>query len=71
MTITLGAVALVGLAVQTFGLFDPPPAVVFGWWMLLVLYLALGLLAAFFPGLLQASRELDRGVASFAIDCLC
>jgi uncharacterized membrane protein (DUF485 family) len=27
--------------------------VVFGWWILLVLYLALGLLAAFFPNLLH------------------
>jgi hypothetical protein len=53
LTLTLGLLALVGLAVQTFGFVDPPPAVVFGWWILLVLYLALGLLAAFFPNLLH------------------
>jgi hypothetical protein len=48
VVITLGAISLVGLAVQTFGWFDPPPAVVFGWWMLLALYLILGLVIAIF-----------------------
>jgi hypothetical protein len=52
LTITLGVVALAGLAVQTFGWFDPPPAVVLAWWMMLVLYLGLGLLIAKFPQLL-------------------
>lgn len=52
LTITLGAIALAGLAVQTFGWFDPPPAVVLAWWMMLVLYLALGLLIAWFPQIL-------------------
>jgi hypothetical protein len=52
LTITLGAFALAGLAVQTFGWFDPPPAVVLAWWMMLVLYLALGLLIAKFPQIL-------------------
>jgi hypothetical protein len=47
ITIALGAIALVGLAVQTFGWFDPPPAIVLGWWLLLMLYLLLGLLTAF------------------------
>jgi hypothetical protein len=59
LTMTLGIIALVGLAVQTFGLFDPPPAVVFAWWILLMLYLALGLLTAFFPALMGASRAPD------------
>jgi hypothetical protein len=52
LTITLGACALAGLAVQTFGWFDPPPAVILAWWMMLVLYLALGLLIAKFPQIL-------------------
>jgi len=52
LTITLGACALAGLAVQTFGWFDPPPAVVLAWWMMLVLYLCLGLLIAKFPQIL-------------------
>jgi hypothetical protein len=52
LTITLGVVALAGLAVQTFGWFDPPPVVVFAWWMMLVLYLALGFLIAMNPSLL-------------------
>ena len=55
LTITLGAMAVVGLAVQTFGLFDPPPAIVLGWWLLLVLYLALGLLTAFWPSIMSQS----------------
>jgi hypothetical protein len=57
LTLTLGLVALVGLAVQTFGFYEPRPGVVLAWWLLLVLYLGLGLLAAFFPSLL------DMGVA--------
>jgi hypothetical protein len=52
LTITLGAIALVGLVIQTFGLFEPAPAVVLAWWVLLVLYLILGLLTAFFPELM-------------------
>ena len=52
LTITIGLFALVGLAVQAFGWFDPPPTVVFAWWILLVLYLALGLLIARFPQIL-------------------
>jgi hypothetical protein len=51
LTIMLGLIALAGLAIQTFGWFDPPPAIVLGWWMLMVLYLALGLLMAFFPNI--------------------
>jgi hypothetical protein len=59
LTMTLGALALVGLAVQTFGLFDPPPAVVWAWWVLIMMYLGLGLLTAFFPELMGAFRSLD------------
>lgn len=69
LTITLGAIALVGLVVQTFGLFDPPPAVVLAWWLLLMLYLLLGLLTAFFPELMNVGAERLRDAAP-AI-CLC
>ncbi len=48
VVITLGVLSLAGLAVQTFGWFDPPPTVVFAWWMLLALYLLLGLVVAIF-----------------------
>ena len=54
LTIALGVVALAGIAIQTFGLFDPPPIVVLGWWILLLMYLGLGLMTAFFPNLLQS-----------------
>jgi hypothetical protein len=54
LTIALGVLALVGIAVQTFGLFDPPPVIVLGWWILLLMYLGLGLMTAFFPNLLQS-----------------
>jgi hypothetical protein len=52
LTIALGLIALVGLAIQTFGWIDPPPALVLGWWLLMMLYLGMGLLTAFFPNLL-------------------
>ena len=42
----LGLVALAGLLVQAFGV-ELPPLVVLGWWLLLVLYLLLGLWGAF------------------------
>lgn len=48
MAIALGLIALVGLVVQAAG-FDPPRMVVLGWWMLLVLYLFVGLIAAMRP----------------------
>jgi hypothetical protein len=45
MALILGLIALVGLAVQASG-FDAPRMVVLGWWILLVLYLAVGVIAA-------------------------
>jgi hypothetical protein len=71
LVITLGVLSLVGLAVQTFGWFDPPPGVVFGWWMLLMLYLALGLLTAFFPNLMSVDRAPTDPGGSVALyrDC--
>lgn len=45
MAMTLGIVALVGLAVNTMG-FDPPRMVVLGWWVLLVFYLIFGFITA-------------------------
>jgi hypothetical protein len=41
----LGLIALVGLLVHAFG-WDPPEMVVFGWWMILVLYIVLSMGAA-------------------------
>jgi hypothetical protein len=38
----LGLVALLGLVVHAFG-FDPPEFVVLGWWLILVLYIMMGL----------------------------
>lgn len=70
LTMTLGALALIGLAVQTLGWLDPPPTVVLGWWMLLVLYLALGLLTAFFPKLM-GDRRPPSGASAAAVYSLC
>jgi hypothetical protein len=44
LSMTLGFVALGGLAAYAIG-FDPPRQVVLGWWILLVMYLAVGVLA--------------------------
>ena len=46
VSLLLGLVALVGLLVQAFGV-EMPPLVVLGWWLLLVLYILLGLWGAF------------------------
>jgi hypothetical protein len=45
LAMTLGIVALGGLAVNAAG-FDPPRMVVLGWWVLLVFYLIFGLMVA-------------------------
>jgi hypothetical protein len=44
--LVLGFVALAGLLVQAFGV-ELPPLIVFGWWLLLVLYLAYSLWSTF------------------------
>ena len=41
----LGFLALIGLAVHALG-FEPPGVVVLGWWVILVLYVALSIVAA-------------------------
>ena len=46
----LGVIALTGLLVHAFG-WDPPEMVVFGWWMILVLYIVLSIGAAISAGL--------------------
>jgi hypothetical protein len=46
----LGFVALVGLVVHALG-FEPPSIVVLGWWLILVLYVMLSIMAAVFPAL--------------------
>ena len=43
LSMTLGLLALGGLAAHAMG-FDPPRQVVLGWWILLVMYLAVGVL---------------------------
>jgi hypothetical protein len=48
MAIVLGLVALIGLVVQATGV-DVPRIVVLGWWILLVLYLLVGIVAAMLP----------------------
>lgn len=48
-SLLLGAIAGLGLAVHFLG-FDLPGIVVFGWWMLLVLYLVVSLWAMMFGG---------------------
>lgn len=45
----LGAVAVVGLVIQILGV-ELPGIVVFGWWILLVLYLVMSVWAIFFAG---------------------
>ncbi len=42
----LGVIALLGLVLHAAG-FDPPPLIVLCWWILLVLYLLIGITAAF------------------------
>jgi hypothetical protein len=49
MAVVLGLIALGGLIVQASG-FDPPRPIVLGWWILLLLYLGVGLIAAVSPG---------------------
>jgi hypothetical protein len=46
----LGFVALSGLVAHALG-FEPPSIVVLGWWLILVLYVLLSILAAVFPQL--------------------
>ncbi len=48
LALMLGLTALLGLIVHGVG-YDPPRVIILGWWLLLVLYLILGLWAAFSP----------------------
>jgi len=50
MASILGLVAVTGLVVHALG-FEPPQPVVLGWWLILVLYVILSLMAAVFPAL--------------------
>lgn len=45
----LGIVALLGLIIHAAG-YDPPQIVVLGWWLILVLYVAVSIFAAFWSG---------------------
>jgi hypothetical protein len=42
VAMSLGTIALLGLVVHTFG-FEVPPFLVLGWWVLLAMYVVLGL----------------------------
>jgi hypothetical protein len=48
LTLTLGVLAAAGLLVLMVGKLEAAPALVFGWWVLLVLYLLFGLVQAAF-----------------------
>jgi hypothetical protein len=48
----LGLVALLGLVVHALG-FEPPEVVVLGWWLILVMYVALSILGALWSGIAQ------------------
>ncbi|MCA9261435.1 MAG: hypothetical protein KDA61_19600 [Planctomycetales bacterium] len=49
ISLTMGLLALAGLAVNAAG-FEPPREIVLGWWALLALYLLFGFVAAVLPG---------------------
>jgi hypothetical protein len=49
LAVFLGMIAFLGLVIHAMG-FDPPPAVILGWWILLVLNIAMGLLGMVWPG---------------------
>jgi hypothetical protein len=46
----LGFIALVGLVIHALG-FEPPEIVVLGWWLILVMYVVLSIVAAMWSGL--------------------
>jgi len=50
MATILGLVAVAGLVAHGFG-YEPPQPVILGWWLILVLYVVLSLLAAVWPTL--------------------
>ena len=67
MALALGVVALLGLVVQAAG-FDAPRMIVLGWWILLVLYLAVGVLAALAPDEQAARRGAPLDMAAVGFD---
>jgi hypothetical protein len=56
LSMGLGLIALAGIAANAMG-YDPPRHIVLGWWILLVMYLLVGLFAIVAPNE-QASRKL-------------
>jgi hypothetical protein len=48
-----GMMALAGLVVHAFG-YDPPEVVAFAWWLMLVLYIVLGIFTAVWHGIAGA-----------------
>ncbi len=63
MAMILGLTALLGLVLHAMG-FDPPPIFVFGWWMLLVLYLLVGLWVAVSPQVAVAKPQAATHLAA-------
>jgi membrane protein implicated in regulation of membrane protease activity len=59
LSMVLGMIALAGLAANAMG-YDPPRQVVLGWWILLVMYLAVGLIAALVNDESSAGRRLNE-----------
>jgi hypothetical protein len=69
LSITLGGVALAGLVANAMG-YDPPRHVVFGWWLLLVMYLIVGVFALLGPAKSSAyRRNIEPSVLYAALQC--
>jgi hypothetical protein len=74
LSMGLGLIALAGIAANAMG-YDPPRHIVLGWWILLVMYLLVGLFAIVAPGK-HASRATPTEdaappvvLANWAEDC--
>jgi membrane protein implicated in regulation of membrane protease activity len=66
LSITLGGVALAGLIANALG-YDPPPHVIFGWWLLLVMYLIVGVFALLGPEKSSVHRRDIEPSVSYAV----
>ena len=69
MAVALGLVALVGLIVQATG-FEAPRFVALGWWLLLMMYLVVGLVAAFSPPKQSANRRAEQPLPQMLAEAL-
>lgn len=66
LAVLLGMIALLGLAIHAAG-FDPHPMIVLGWWILLVLYILMGLLSTVWPEDEDLGTALPSGPPSYAV----